>query len=152
MIEETGIVTSIEGITAKVAVQRKGACEGCAVKGICETTEGGTEIEALNPVNAKVGQTVKVSMKPQAYLKGTILVYGIPLIFFITGAIIGKNIGEQYFKETNSDLVAAIAGFSALVISFLGVKIWSRNVETNPEYKPVIEEIISKRGYAHHDT
>lgn len=142
MIEETGIVTKVDGVMAKVAVQKRGTCEGCAVRGVCETTEGGMEIEALNPVNAEVGQLVKVSMKPQAYLKGTMLVYGIPLIVFVAGAILGKNIGEQFFKGTNSDLVAAIVGFTALIISFLGVKFWSRKLETKTEYKPVIEEII----------
>jgi sigma-E factor negative regulatory protein RseC len=85
MIEEIGVVTKTEGVTAKVAVQKKGTCEGCAVKGVCETQGEGTEIEAFNPVNAKVGQTVKVSIKPQVYLRGTILVYGIPLVILLQG-------------------------------------------------------------------
>ncbi|MBI5741481.1 MAG: SoxR reducing system RseC family protein [Nitrospirae bacterium] len=141
-MEEIGIVTKTEGLTAKVAVQKKGGCEGCGAKGVCETTEAGMEIEALNPVNAKEGQTVKVSIKPSVYLKGTMLVYGFPLIAMFAGAISGKNIGETYMKETSSDLIAAIAGFSALIVSFLGVKLWSHKMETKPEYKPVIEEII----------
>ncbi len=142
MIEETGIVMKTEGVTARVAVQKRGTCEGCAAKGVCETTEGGMEIEALNPVNAKVGQTVKIAMKPSVYLKGTMLVYGVPLAALIGGAIIGKNIGETYFNEISSDLIAAIAGFGALIISFFGIKIWTRNAETKTEHKPVIEEII----------
>jgi positive regulator of sigma E activity len=75
MIEEIGIVIKVEDVTAKVAVQKRGTCEGCAASGVCETSEGGMEIEALNKAQAKVGQTVKVSMKPQAYLKGAIFVY-----------------------------------------------------------------------------
>jgi sigma-E factor negative regulatory protein RseC len=142
MIEEIGIITKTEGVTAKVAIQKKGTCEGCSVKGVCETQGEGAEIEALNPINAKVGQTVKVSIKPQVYLKGTMLVYGIPLIALIAGAIFGKNIGEEYFKGTSSDLVAAVAGFGALILSFLFIKIWTRSFETKTEYKPVIEEII----------
>jgi sigma-E factor negative regulatory protein RseC len=143
MIEETGTVIKTEGILAKVIVQKKATCEGCAARGVCETTEGGMEIEALNPVNAKAGQTVKISMKPSVYLKGTMLVYGIPLVALIAGAIIGKNIGESYLKETSSDMVAAMTGFGALFISFLVIKIWTRKAETNTEHKPVIEEIIS---------
>jgi sigma-E factor negative regulatory protein RseC len=142
MIEETGIVTKTDGVTAKVAVQKRGTCEGCTARGVCETTEGGMEIEALNPVQAEVGQTVKVSMKPSVYLKGALLVYGIPLAALIAGAIIGKNIGEAYMKETNSDLIAAITGFGALIASFFGIKIWTRRMEMKTEYKPVIEKII----------
>jgi sigma-E factor negative regulatory protein RseC len=143
MIEEIGIVTKTDGIMARVAVQKKGTCEGCAVKGVCETQGEGAEIEAINAIHAKVGQTVKVSIKPQVYLKGTMMVYGIPLIALIAGAIFGKNIGETYFHGTNSDLIAAIAGFGALILSFLFIKIWARSFETKTEYKPVIEEIIN---------
>ncbi|RJQ49718.1 MAG: hypothetical protein C4538_01655 [Nitrospiraceae bacterium] len=145
MIEETGIVTKIDGMMAKVTVQKKGTCEGCAAQGVCETKEGGTEIEALNPVNAKVGQTVKVSMKPSVYLKGTMLVYGVPLVALIGGAIIGKNIGEAYFQGTSSDVIAAIGGFGMLIISFFGVKIWTNKAEEKIEYKPVIEEIVTEK-------
>jgi len=144
MIEETGIVTKTEGVMAMVSVQKKGTCEGCAVKGVCETQGEDSEIEAMNPVHAKVGQTVKVSIKPQVYLKGTMLVYGIPLVALIAGAIFGKNIGETYFRGTNSDLIAALAGFGALILSLLLIKIWTRSYETKTEYKPVIEEILEE--------
>lgn len=143
MVEETGLVTKIDGVMAKILVQKRGACEGCAVRGVCEPSEEGMEIEALNPVQAKVGQKVKVSIKPQAYLKGTIFVYGLPLLSFIAGVIIGKNIGETYFKEISSDLVSFILGFAAFIISFLIVKAWSKKIETKIEYKPIIEEILN---------
>jgi len=62
----------------------------------------------------------------------------------IAGAIFGKNIGETHFHGTNSDLIAAIAGFGALILSFLFIKIWANSFETKTEYKPVIEEIITE--------
>ncbi len=142
MIEEIGVVTKTDGILAKVVVQKRGICDGCAVKGACTSTEEGMEIEALNPIRAKKGQTVQVSVKPQTYLKGSIMVYGMPLVIFIAGAILGKNIGEEYFKKANSDLVAAILGFAALIISLLGIRIWAKKTETKTEYKPVIEKIV----------
>lgn len=142
MIEEIGIVTKVEDVTAKVAVQKRGTCEGCAASGVCETTDGGMEIEALNQVQAKVGQTVRVSMKPQAYLKGAIFVYGIPLVSFIAGIIAGKNLGEAYFQRINSDIVSFFVGFAAFMISFLAARAWSKKAETNVEYKPVIDEIL----------
>jgi len=141
-MEETGIVIKTDGIMATVRVQKKSACEGCAVKGVCESTPEGMEIEALNPVKARVGQSVRISMKPYTYLKGTMIVYGLPLVLFITGAIMGKNIGEKYITSMDSDLVAAICGFVLLALSMLGIKIWSKRAESRTEYKPVIEAII----------
>lgn len=142
MVEETGIVTKIEGNMAKVLVQKKSACDGCSIQGACQSTSEGMEIEALNAAHAREGQRVKILLTPRDYLKGTMIVYGLPLVLFITGAIIGKNIGEEYFKEINSDLVAAIAGFIALALSLAGVRIWSKKMESKTEYNPVIEEII----------
>jgi sigma-E factor negative regulatory protein RseC len=142
MIEEVGIVTKVEGVTAKVAVEKKGACDGCTAKGTCETKGESMEIEALNIARAQVGQTVRISIKPQTYLKGTMLVYGLPLVLFIAGAIAGKNAGEEYFKDTNSDIIAAIGGFGALILSLFGVKVWAKKTESKTEYKPVIEEIV----------
>jgi len=146
MIEETGVVIKTEGVTATVRVHKRGACEGCAARGVCEPSEEGMEIEALNPVQAQVGQTVEVSIAPQTYLKSAIYVYGLPLIVLIAGAIIGKNIGDLYIKGIDSDLIAAIVGFGGFFITFLLVRAWSRRAETRPEYKPVIEKIIEEGG------
>ncbi len=144
MINETGTVTEVDGIMAKVAVQKKNSCEGCTAGGACKTTAEGAEIEALNPVHAEVGQTVRISIAPYTYLKGTMLVYGIPVVALIAGAIAGKNIGEKYFADMNSDMFAAIAGFGLLVLSLLGIKLWSNKMESNTEYKPVIEEVVDQ--------
>ncbi|HCC69042.1 MAG TPA: hypothetical protein DEP99_04055 [Nitrospiraceae bacterium] len=141
-MEETGVVISTQGFMAKVLVQKRGACESCPATGICKPSDECMEIEVLNPINARAGQTVKIVMKPQAYLKGTILVYGLPVIALIGGAILGKYIGEMYLKNVNSDIVAAIMGFAGLIITFLIIKIWSKKAETKEEYKPVIEEIL----------
>ncbi len=142
MLEETGIVTKVDGNMAMVLVQKKSACDGCSVEGACKATPEGMEIEALNAVHAKVGQRVKILMTPGEYLKGTIIVYGVPLIVFIAGAIFGKNIGEKYFTDMNSDIIAAITGFVSLFLSLAAARIWSRKMESKAEYKPVIEEII----------
>ena len=142
MLEETGIVTKVEGNMARVLVQKKSACDGCSVEGACKSTPEGMEIEALNAVHAKVGQRVKIMMTTGEYLKGTMIVYGIPLIIFIAGAILGKNIGEKYFTDMNSDMIAAVTGFVSLVLSLAGARLWSRKMESRAEYKPVIEEIM----------
>ncbi len=145
MIEETGVVIETDGVMAKMLVQKRGACNGCTAKGTCESSEDGMHIEAFNPVRAKAGQRVRVSIKPQAYLKGAMFVYGLPLVAFIAGIIIGKNTGDVYFQKINSDILSVIFGFIALTISFFIVRAWSKKVETKTEYKPVIEEILNKQ-------
>ncbi len=143
MIEEVGIVSQVTGATAKVIVKKRGTCEGCLASGVCESSENGMEIEAVNAVQAKKGQTVRVSIKPQAYLKGAVYVYGLPLAAFIAGVVIGKNIADAYLGELDSDLVSVVFGFVLLVASFFVIRIWSKKTESKAEYKPVIEEIVA---------
>lgn len=141
-MEETGIVKSLSGALAIVVVERKSACDQC--KAGCKVTDSGAEIEALNPVKAKIGQRVKVIMKPYTYLKGSIIIYGIPALALIIGAIIGKELLTSIhpFTSLDPDVVSAITGFGAFVLSFLVVKIWSMKIEKKIEYKPVIQEIL----------
>ena len=141
-MEEVGVVTETDGITAKVVVQKKGACEGCTT-GTCESTDNGMEIEAVNTIKAQPGQTVRVSIGAYSYLKSSMIAYGMPLVFFIGGTILGKDLGEKHLVGYNSDLTAAIAGFTALIISLFIIKLISGRLASKKEYRPYIEEIIS---------
>ncbi|MEW6001731.1 MAG: SoxR reducing system RseC family protein [Nitrospirota bacterium] len=141
-MEEIGVIKSIEGMTAMVSVPKKSVCEGCTA-GTCKPSEQSMEIEALNLIKAQVGQRVRVVMKPYTYLKGSLIVYGIPAVALVTGAVLGKEFFSSYF-ESDPDIISAIFGFCAFAISFVAIKLWSRKVEKKVELKPVIEEILSE--------
>lgn len=140
-MEEIGTVKSTQGMFAKVSVPRKSVCEGCTA-GTCTPDEQAMEIEAINKARARAGQRVRVVVKTYTYLKGSILVYGIPALALIAGAILGKEVFSSYFKDTDPDIISAIFGFGAFVLAFLGIKIWSIFAEKKTESKPVIEEIL----------
>jgi len=142
IVEEVGFITRIEGMIATVNVLEKSACEGCSL-GICKPKEQSMEIEALNYVNANVGQKVRIVMKPYTYLKGSIIVYGIPAIALILGAVLGKEVFSTCFKKLDPDIVAAIFGFGIFALSFFIIKLWSSKLEKKGEAKPIIEEILS---------
>lgn len=140
-MEEIGVISSIEGIIAKVRVPKKSVCEGCTA-GTCKPADQSMEIEALNPVRAIVGQKVRIVMRPYTYLKGSLIVYGLPAFALIAGAVLGKDIVSDYIQNIDQDIVSAIVGFGAFAISFIAIKLWSKKLEKKVEYKPVIEEII----------
>ncbi len=140
-VEEVGLIKSIDGMLAIVCVPQKSACEGCTM-GICRPENQFMEIEALNPVNAHVGQKVRIVMKPYTYLRGSVVVYGIPALALIIGAVIGKEVFSHFLQELDPDIVSAVFGFGAFIISFAVVKIWSSRISKKTETKPVIEEIL----------
>jgi sigma-E factor negative regulatory protein RseC len=140
-MEEIGIVKNVDGVNAKVLVERKSACDKCT-EGKCLVTDGGAIIDALNLAKAEVGQRVRVVFKPYTYLKGSILIYGIPALALIAGAVIGKEFLGDIIKIFDPDLLSAISGFGLFIIAFIAVRLLTKRLERKSEYKPVIEEIL----------
>lgn len=139
-MEETGVVKSTQGPFAVVAIQRKSFCDQCKA-GACHLTDGGAELEALNNVGAKVGSRVRVVLKPYSYLKGSVIVYGLPALALIAGAVIGREVAAPLgYKDPET--ISAVLAFGALALSFLFVKLWSIKADKKMQYKPVIEEIL----------
>lgn len=141
-MEEVGVVKKVENVFATVVIERKSACDQC--KQGCKITGGGAEIEALNRAGAGVGQKVMVRMKPYTYLKGSLLVYGFPALSLIVGAIIGRELLADHIQVIDKDLLSAITGFSACILSLIFVRIISAKADRKTELKPVIEDILSE--------
>jgi sigma-E factor negative regulatory protein RseC len=157
--------------TARVVFEKKSACEHC-LAGVCDMgrkeTDGGAatasnggaaassnslallfdtlgnapEAEVLNPIGARVGQKVRVSMRPDVYLKGVLLVYGLPVTALIFGAVAGKYYLPRFISAVDVEALSAAGGFAAFAASFLFAKYFSKRMEKNASYRPVIEEII----------
>lgn len=142
VMEEVGVVISIDGVMAKVSVPRKSMCEGCSSTA-CKPGEQTMEIEALNKINASVGQRVRVITKSYAYLKGAVFIYGIPALALLLGAVMGKEIFSDKIKGLDPETVSAIFGFAAFAVSFIAVKLWSSKAGKRTETMPVIEEILN---------
>lgn len=140
-MEEIGIVKKVEGVTAKVVIKKSSACDHC-VKDECDMEGVNFEVEAINAAHAEVGQTVKVVMKAQTYIKGALLLYILPVFALFVGAIFGKIYLPDAFKGIGSETAAVIGGFLMMMISFLVIKIVSSKMEKKTEYRSVIEEII----------
>lgn len=139
-MDEIGVVKNIDGIMAVVSVERRSACEQC--KAGCKITDSGAEIEAVNQAKARVGQKVRVVLRPYSYLKGSVIAYGLPALALIIGAVIGKELFSGFMPFLDPDVVSALFGFGGLIICLVIVKLWSARAEKRTEYKPVIEEIL----------
>ncbi len=141
-MHEMGIVTNINGTMAIVKVsKRNSCCEDCE-KEICDISEDGIETEAINMAGAKIGQKVKLVMKSYTFIKGTILIYIVPVIALIAGSILGNLYLPGYFIGTDPDLLAVIGGFLLFFASLMGVKIILSKMEKKTESKSVIESIV----------
>lgn len=143
MIEEEGIVIQTFDDKAKVKTIRSSVCEGCASASFCHP-EKGTEMimEVVNNIHAKVGERVKIGLKPGVYLKASFLVYMVPIIVFIIGAIIGKELAVYVSYSKDSDLFAIISGVILLIPTFIAMRLYNRKIEKDRSYQPVILEVM----------
>jgi sigma-E factor negative regulatory protein RseC len=142
-MEEIGIVKELREHKAIVMVKRQSACDKCAVDGVCKGAGDANEIEALNEAGAGAGDTVRVAFRSYTYLKGTLLIYGIPAVFLVLGAVIGKEVVSMWYPQFDADLASALCGFGLLIASFAAIKLFARIYEAKKEYMPVVQEIIT---------
>lgn len=143
MIEEEGIVIQIFDEKARVRTTKSSACEGCAAASFCHPEKGSEMIiEVINPINAKVGERVKIGLKPGVYLKASFLVYMVPIIAFIIGAIIGKELAASFLHTKDPDLWAIIGGAVLLIPTFTLMRLYNRKIEKDKSYQPVILEVV----------
>jgi sigma-E factor negative regulatory protein RseC len=126
---------------AVVDVPVKSACEGCTA-GICKPQDKFMEIEAFNQAGAAVGQRVRVAVSASSYMKNSMIVYGLPAVGLVLGAIFGKEVLSRFLPGTDPDILSATAGFTTLFISFIIVKVWTDRKAGKIESRPVIEEIL----------
>ena len=141
-MEEIGVVKNINGTIANVLVSRQASpCENCTPD-ICTIPEKGLETEAINKIGAKVGQKVKIVMTTDTFYKGALLMCVLPIAALIGGAIAGKMYLPVYINVKDSELLAAIGGFIALILSVVVIIIIMSRLNKKTEHKSFIESIM----------
>ncbi len=116
-----GVVESLKGQIAVVNLTRSTACGDC---GACQMGKENLErqVEALNLVNAKVGDFVTMEMEDSKVLKAAFMVYIIPLIILVAG-IFGTMFVLQMFQiSKNAELYGFLVGLVGMSISFMRIK------------------------------
>lgn len=121
------------GDVCEVAVLRQSACgENCAhCKGGC--TPGDTIITAENTAGAKVGDRVILEIPDRTGVKAAALVYMLPIIALVIGAIFAYSSG---MTEGQIALISLVSMAAALVL------VWVISRAFSASFKVKVAEII----------
>jgi sigma-E factor negative regulatory protein RseC len=142
MIEDIGTVRKIDGDKAYVEVERTSACAQCGLQEIEDLAAGGKVVfEAFNMIKADMGDRVKVRVQSVAYMKASLFIYGIPVLFLISGAILGAYLAGRSNKSV--DTMSAFFGFLGLIVGIILLALF-RKKGKKVEYMPVIVEVIKE--------
>jgi sigma-E factor negative regulatory protein RseC len=140
---EEGIITKIEGPYALVKVVRSSACAHCPSVGSCHIeSDRPMLVKAVNTVQAGTGQRVKLFLAPGSNLAASFLLYLVPLLGLLFGAIIGKLLIAPLFPHISSELIAGGFGFISMAAVFLGIRMYDRRQRGRQRFIPEVIQIV----------
>ena len=117
--EKIGLVKEIRGDKLLISLSCVTRCAGC---GICTSgNTAGNIIETENSINASPGDKVIVRQHAWTSLYISLIIYGLPLLFFILGISAG-------FYLFGSSIAGFFSGITGLISSFPAVKFLSKRV------------------------
>lgn len=129
MIEKTALVLTVADGRAEVETQRASACGACSTQASCGA--GGslltelfgnrpTRLWVLNSIQAQPGEHVVVGLPERSLSRAAALLYGLPVIGLILGALAGQGLSQG--GATEQELAAALGGLLGLIAGFLGAR------------------------------
>lgn len=145
MVEEQAVVVAVEENAAWVETQRKAACDNCAVNKGCGTAvlskvlgNRRSRLRVLRPDMAlRVGDEVVIGLQEHALLRGSMTVYGAPLLLMMLGALLADYAGRHGWGHSSDlvDIVFAVAGFLA---GLAWLRHYGARIARDPRYQPVV--------------
>jgi len=144
MIEEVGTVVELKGKhTAVVMCQKSSLCENCATNGHCVLGDDDKTrfIDVQNSLGATVGENVRIATSTKSFLQSSFLLYIVPLIALVIGAIVGKLTGENFATGLDPNLLSAVFGVFFMIGSFVVIRVGSTALDQE-SYMPKIVAIL----------
>jgi len=90
------------------------ACQGCAAHALCGKKDCAEALVILNDrEDLKVGDKVEIEEKENILIKTSLLAYGIPLVFFAAGILLGGLLPELKIPH---ELIQFLTGCVGLVV------------------------------------
>jgi sigma-E factor negative regulatory protein RseC len=144
MIEESGRVVAVEGDFAWIESERRSACSGCVVRKGCGTSaiaklfgQRRVQLQVLNRIHARVGDTVVVGISESGLLRGSLAVYATPLVGLFAGALAGHFAGKQ-LVASGSELLAIGGALAGFFTALFWLRRFSRATAKDVAYQPVV--------------
>ena len=144
MIEELARVMRVEGEFAWVETRRASTCGGCAAKAGCGTAVLGRvlgtrrmRVKAGNLSGIAVGDGVVIGIRERALVRGSLVVYAVPLVGLLGGAAVGRDLAGRLLVS-DVELFSIGAGVLGLVAGLMWVRRFSRRIANDADFQPVI--------------
>ena len=141
MSAERGTVEKVEADWAWVKTKRSSACSSCASRSHC-LTQGGDQmlVKAQNTARAKKGDEVELYLSTGTKLKGTAIVYLIPVFGLFAGAFSADPLSAAI--GMNPSLGMALFTLTGLVLSVFLMRYLANRMDSTKALTPLVKRVV----------
>ncbi len=147
MLEEQAIVVEVSSQEVWVETCRQTACQSCSAKSSCghsllsKISSGKTQrLQVKTDKELQVGDQVVLGLDEGAFIRGSALVYLLPLLALIIGALTGEALFGQ------DSLMSFILAGAGLLAGFAYVRWYSWQHRQDAQYQPVVLRKLPHTG------
>jgi len=136
------MVVEAKGEWAHVVTEKRDACGGCSAQHSCRTCLSASKIitRVRNPIGAKAGDLVVISLRSRVLWQGAALMYLIPVAGLMFGAGAGLWLNRYVpLGETLPSLILSLVGLS---LGFLILRFISNKAAVARHFVPAISRIL----------
>ena len=151
MIEEEAQVIDVDGDKLILQAQTQSACGSCSANKGCGTSllakvigRKFTRFQAQNNVNAVVGDTVIVGIPEDALLKGSLVMYAVPVMGMLLFALLADF--ALAVSVESRDLMIAVSAIMGLAFGSLISKSYFQRASNIQLFSPVVLRKIIGHG------
>jgi sigma-E factor negative regulatory protein RseC len=143
MSAERGTVEKVEADWAWVKTKRSSACSSCASRSHC-LTQGSDQmlVKAQNTARAKRGDEVELYLSTKTKLKGTAIVYLIPVFGLFVGAFSANPLSTAI--GMNPSLGMAAFTLAGLVLSIFLMRYLANRMDSKQALTPLVKRVVMR--------
>jgi sigma-E factor negative regulatory protein RseC len=132
---------------AMVVTERGDACGNCESAQFCHSLADCSRMETrvLNRANAAVGDRVVVSLSSTSVFTSAVILYLLPTVSLLLGAIGGSGWNEQL--GIGGTLASILFGFAGLIVGFAIAGLISKSQKASRRLTPVITRIVKPTDF-----
>lgn len=150
MIEQEAVVVSVSDGKAEVEIRRQTACGGCQAGGACGTSLIAQLFERRinflsvdNAAAAVPGDRVVIGLDDSVLQRASFIVYALPLIGLLLGALFGEMLAE-IFRAASREPLAIFMGLLGMLAALAWVRRYSQRCHDDPRYRPRILRVLPR--------
>lgn len=143
MARKKGRVSRVDPNGWAMVITEKGdACSNCESAQFCHSLADCSRMETRvkNRANARVGDSVSLSLNTRSILKSALILYLLPTVSLVVGAVGGAELHNQIgIAETGGAILFGLVG---LVLGFAAARFISSRQKVSSSLTPVIDRVI----------